>query len=66
MTRPFDRADGRPRVYITTTGDGASWALGPSGTRRPALDAGSALNFALDHLGTEARGGAVVIVEPVL
>lgn len=65
MTRPFDRADGRPRVYITTSDDGASWALGPSGTRRPAANAGNALNYALDHLGAEARGGAVVIVEPV-
>lgn len=59
-----ERADGRPRIHIATAPQVASWALGPSGTRSPAPDAGAALNSALEQLGDRAAAGAVVIIEP--
>ena len=61
--KSFDRADARPRIYIERRGEVVWWRLGPSAMPHPHSTPGEALDRALEHLGSEAARGAVVIIE---
>lgn len=54
------RGDGRPRVHLWPTSEGADWSIGPTGMRRTCATAGEALDAALAQIGHKP---AVIIWE---
>ncbi|HEX7858046.1 MAG TPA: hypothetical protein VF503_30560 [Sphingobium sp.] len=54
------RGDGRPRIHLWPTREGAEWSIGPTGIRRACPTPGEALNAALEQIGHKP---AVIIYE---